>query len=369
MRVPFKRPIGIELTFVPKDPDPWHLNSRNYMYGSTSPTRRSWSQLSQLYRFYAHEAGITKGSVHADYGCVEFSSPILRSWERTSQWYADAMGIAELAHVTPYEETQEGGCGHIHMGSVDEKLRRKFFIEVWKRPWLSWAFVSPNVNVYAQSLDRVLEANYDGYSRYVPTITLGYDSYGNRTLGHVDNHISLGPHYRMLRYLQTYENRVIQKEFSKLNGCHVKEVQDGYEGFYTAIDASALRHVFNGIFAWKRVITRVTDQTVEWRAFDSAASWEEQEAAVSFYQRFMDWTDNLPKKENDGRFRTEYLKAKKAGITLAPGAFRAVFRNDMALCIKSFKELIVDQLELPWDNYEWLIDVNLKPAFAWGARL
>lgn len=368
MQVPFKRPIGIELTFVPKDPDPWHINPRNYI-GSKSPSDRSWKQLTALYIAYANAAGLKgTGRIHVDYGCVEFPSPILRSWEQARSWYTDAMGVAELAHVTPYEETQEGGCGHIHMGNVNDKLRRKFLIEVWKRPWLSWAFVSPNVNVYAQSLDRVLEANYDGYSRYVPTITLGYDNYGNRMLGHVDNHISLGPHYRMLRYLQTYENRVIRKEFSKLNGCHVKEVQDGYEGFYTAIDASALRHVFAGVFGWKSVITRFTDKTVEWRAFDAAASWEEQEAAIAFYQRFMDWTDKLSAKENDGSFRTEYLKAKKADITLAPGSLRATFRKNMPLCVKNFKHLI-DQLELPWDDYEWLIDVNLKPAFAWGKRL
>lgn len=340
MQVPFKRPIGIELTFVPKDPDPWHINPRNYI-GSKSPSDRSWKQLTALYIAYANAAGLKgTGRIHVDYGCVEFPSPILRSWEQARSWYTDAMGVAELAHVTPYEETQEGGCGHIHMGNVNDKLRRKFLIEVWKRPWLTWAFVSPNVNWYARSVDRALEGNYPSYRRFT----------------------NVPPHFHMLRYLQYYESRLIQAWFS------AQEVQDNYEGFYTAIDASILKSVFAGVFGWKSVITRFTDKTVEWRAFDAAASWEEQEAAIAFYQRFMDWTDKLSAKENDGSFRTEYLKAKKADITLAPGSLRATFRKNMPLCVKNFKHLI-DQLELPWDDYEWLIDVNLKPAFAWGKRL
>jgi hypothetical protein len=105
--------------------------------------------------------------------------------------------------------------------------------------------------------------------------------------------------------------------------------------------------------------------TLEWRAFDAAADWDEQEAHIAFIQRYVDVILTKTQKFacmpwGNGIKKAAHQKVMKATID--------AYRNDKDRCAREFKEFIVNTLELPWKRYEWLLARNLDPAFEWGKR-
>lgn len=301
--VDFKNPIGIELTFLPMNPKPIHHKNFNWFMAHEPG---SWTSLTQALKTAAKARNVPGyRKIYTDPGCVEFPSPILKSWPEAKEWYGQALAAAEVVSLTPYEESQEGGCGHIHMGSLSKHEKSQVYVEAYKRPWLSWAFASPNVSKYCRSIAAmIIEAMNDrhsGGSYYTYTSHGGFERFGNRKFSNVDSyiHATLTVKYGLL------SNRT---------------------------------------------------KTLEWRAFDSASDWDEQASMIAFYHRFVAYS----KAANDGKFSS----LDKA---LTPHKVKQMFHKDIKACVKDFKKLI-SQLELSWADYEHLIKLNLEPAFEFGKR-
>lgn len=91
--------------------------------------------------------------------------------------------------------------------------------------------------------------------------------------------------------------------------------------------------------------------TIEWRAFDSAADWEIQQSHIAFIQRYV----ALIKK----------LKTRIHPIQHEDEEFLNRYRN-VDRCVREFKEFITRTLELPWNEYSWYVDRNLIPKLKNG---
>ncbi len=101
--------------------------------------------------------------------------------------------------------------------------------------------------------------------------------------------------------------------------------------------------------------------TLEFRAFDAADSWEMQEEHIAFYQRYV----HKILSNSDRHFPVPYNSKK--GIQHLKSMLDG-YRDDKDRCIRDFKHLIVDTLELPWDRYSGYVDQNLHSAFEFGLR-
>lgn len=91
--------------------------------------------------------------------------------------------------------------------------------------------------------------------------------------------------------------------------------------------------------------------TIEWRAFDSAADWEIQQSHIAFIQRYVALIKKLktrihPIQHNDDEFLNRYKKVD--------------------ICVREFKEFITRTLELSWNEYSWYVDRNLIPKLKNG---
>lgn len=269
--VQFCRNIGIELTFLPET-IPTVMAKDDYNIG--------WTLAARAYK----EACVKKKmpmtqNIHADLGCVEYPSPILRSWEYSREWWHKATTIAEKMNMFTFNEKHEGGMGHIHM-DMKEKEAIKILNDIKYRPYLTWIFATPNGSEYCSSI--------------------------------------LGEYLR-----GTWEYTTINT-FSSSR--------------YKIVNWTSRYH------------------TLEFRAFDAADSWETQEEHIAFYQRY---TQAVLKN-----------KLNPLGNMDLGEAFQlyCLYKSDIDLCIQEFKRLIVDDLELPWNRYEWYIERNLIPAFKFGKR-
>lgn len=274
----FHKNIGIELTFVPArynkamDNNNWHSK---------------WADLAHLYRQKCYNADMTNCMyISRDPGCVEYPSPILKSWKEAEEFYKKATAIAKTMGLTTFHPKQEGGMGHIHMGMTRTQAGM-IMSDIALRPYLGWILSSPNGSNYCQSLKNV------GVQMAVSDP------------GHSINNS---------RYVITNYNTMYR--------------------------------------------------TLEFRAFDAADSWETQEEHIAFYQRYSAWAIN--------QYRQEHGTPKKVIQYPSDAKINSVYNSfyeSKDKCIKDFKDLIVNKLELPWDRYEWYIERNLDSAFEFGARL
>lgn len=91
--------------------------------------------------------------------------------------------------------------------------------------------------------------------------------------------------------------------------------------------------------------------TLEWRAFDSAADWEIQELQLALVHRWVQRVKRKKIKPVDPRW---------------PGLQFEEWTLDRA--VKCFRNWVVDELELPWRSYEWMIERNMEPRMVkqWG---
>ena len=155
------RTFGIELTFVPTDPDPYHEDT--YFYTCTTVVNstddemnyiarsrhgnhfKTWSEYFKLYRSACKDANVQGWQkIYIDPGCIEFPSPIFSSKTKAKKWYDAAVKAADSVGLTAYHEDQEGGGGHIHIGGLSDCEKLKVFKELYKHPYLAWIFPSPN---------------------------------------------------------------------------------------------------------------------------------------------------------------------------------------------------------------------------------
>lgn len=107
-----------------------------------------------------------------------------------------------------------------------------------------------------------------------------------------------------------------------------------------------------------RVVNFVGDKRVEWRAFEAAENWREQEAQLAFLQRYFQWIVK-------GKGHKLNLAAETHASTdkdKAPNVYHEKFVNNFDACVMDFRDLIED-LELPWSRYSYLIEKHLVPSF------
>lgn len=105
------------------------------------------------------------------------------------------------------------------------------------------------------------------------------------------------------------------------------------------------------------IVERRSLPTIEWRAWDAAADWEIQELQLAFVQRYAAWCAAVGP--------VEPLTGKE---NLACYGF---YHSDYKACARAFKNFVVDDLQLPWRKYAWLVKRNLWPRFhcSWGTRI
>jgi hypothetical protein len=279
--VRFTRPIGVELTLLPigrKDFSEFKKDRRSVWYGD-----RALQRLLMGYRAAHIKNGLEiPGDLHIDPGCVENSSPILRSWAQTQAWYEQAMDLAESAGLGWRNDWPAGG-GHIHMGIPTYGQAWKLVSDMLYRPYVAWACLTPSDTCNASPLFPAFEAEF----------------------ARKQNHVKQSHRWRM-----------------------------GWS--------------LNGMLDVKKwcLTLRPGLHTVEWRAFDSAATWEIQSLQIALYQRYAQKVLSQPLV----RIPTQGL------IDTLNNSWK-----DLDWCVDQFKHFIEEFLELPWSEYSWLVDRNLAP--------
>jgi hypothetical protein len=332
--ISFKRNIGIELTFVPKV-----IHKKL----DANPSHRGWEVIARIYKQNCKVleptlTGINK--IAEDYGCVEYPSPILKSWEEVQSWWTRATRVADLTSLTSFHPKQEGGMGHIHI-AVKQEEAVAIIADLAARPYLGWIFATPNGSAYCKSVlsSYITKGLNPGFSFPVKNeklkrISVNYVNTNEPPL-----------------YTDYYWNDTVDE--------NMKTVLEG------PFMLKANRWIANDD-RFMVACYRPTFGTLEWRAFDAAADWEIQEEHVAFLQHYI--AVILEKQKQYPA--VPFIKGmRRAAQRRTFSAMREQYRSNFDLCVQDYKALIVNTLGLPWNRYEWYIDRNLKPAFEWGKKL
>lgn len=324
--VKFKKRIGIELTFVPEVYD--KALDRSVMHPGWRELAEKYKKLVQKFNIQGHS------NIHADPGCVEFPSPILTSWSAAKNWYDQACMLGKMLGLVPEQEDQEGGMGHIHIELAQEEAAM-VHADLIARPYMTWIMATPNGSKYCKSLAR-------GYKDVMPL----------RLLQPGSGIVNLVERTPSSYSYSSFDSVIAFEGFDSQNQKYIEKLHPYSGNVYNLLRERFTIAPYNFGYG-----------TLEWRAFDSAGTWEEQEANIAFLQRYchvmtkqkfgaMPWPNRSSRKDRDQVLR-EIINT---------------YRTDKDRCAREFKELIVSTLELPWDSYEWLLDRNLDAAFEWGRR-
>jgi hypothetical protein len=317
--VKFSRRIGIELTFVPN-----RLVAKldnDYNSGTWAALAGAYQSLCDLHNLENVD------EIGADPGCIEYPSPIFTTWSQARKWWHKATEVAGIMNLTTYHPEQEGGMGHIH---VDVTRREAIIVhaDMHARPYLTWILATPNGSEYCESL------------------------IGSYLLSKKQLDYPLG---------QEKKPRKIHKQGVVTAYTYI----DRYYGSQSGRSHESDANISNRNFEACPYRPHIGNGTIEWRLFDAAATWEIQAEHIAFVQRYMATLLKARKYTPAPFLKDRPQKEWKAALT----TFHKQYRDNIDLCIKEFKALVVDTLELPWKRYEWYIERNLAPAFEWGKRM
>lgn len=315
--VPFYANCGVELTLVPKNPIPYHTDIYPTTEQKDDAQKRGvlWQQLTNKYKKRAKEAQLPGHSkVYQDPGCVEVPSPILRSWAQAERWYNKAIEIADDQQLTPHDDNQADGGGHIHMDLPLDTMR-KVIKQSYHRPYLPWIFLDPQACQWGKSIPAVFAHHATAYS------------------------------YNVGLFLN---NKAVRKLFVELDQTYDT----------TAYYVSWPRTSFSTTRAMAittdelRTMVRINSKyrTLEWRAFDSAATWDEQAAMLAFYHRYAKLCADAPE------FAFTDLSIKEDAPLTVINRYKK-----FSVAHKAFKQLL-NQLELPYEAYSVFVERNLESA-------
>jgi hypothetical protein len=134
--VPWRFPLGIELTFVPAKYDP--VMDGNYWHND-------WVKAARRFKRAAAKMDVTMlfDSIYTDPGCVEAPTIPLLSWKEARFTWHTAQAVAKRAGLVSWEEHQETGMGHIHAG-IKMAEAKAIQLDLVHRPYLTWIFATPN---------------------------------------------------------------------------------------------------------------------------------------------------------------------------------------------------------------------------------
>lgn len=320
-KINFHYTIGIELTFVPE------VFNKAMDRNNTHPR---WEELAEEYQGLVHPLALgNTEAVHADPGCVEYPSPILETWEHAHMWYGVSCAIAKSMGLVPEHENQEGGMGHIHIG-LNEIQIAHIHADLIARPYLTWIFATPNGSQYCKSLARAYMR--ENKEPRFPLVGSEFEKVGRR----------MRADSTMFTTVMTWTSYDWRGQPYMKDLWHEEQFNNNLHLLTTDRFSIAPRNAYHN--------------TMEWRAFDSAPTWREQEEHIAFLQRYcfkiLEGADSYPA----APFGQNLSKLQR-DKTLK--SFIDAYRNDKDACVRDFKDLIVNTLELPWNRYEWYLERNL----------
>jgi len=331
--VKFARKIGIELTFVTDtvfnelDRDPHHLG---------------WKALTSAYKRIAELEGMPNAnSIYCDPGCVEYPSPIIKSWRQAASWFEQATDIGKMLELTTTHPDQESGMGHIH---VDCNIREAAIItaDMIGRPYLTWIFATPMGSEYCKSMLSAIisDRKQFGARSWQEFSDFNYPLKDDTVI--IINSKNKFNHFNKKSVLKTIDH----------NGEIIYKPLD----WYGNIDYNLLQTKFAAT-PWRSELG-----TIEMRFFDSAQDWKQQSEHIAFAQRYV-----YKLLENSKRYTPAPCVWEKTTNKHLKSQLNQ-YRNNIDLCISDFKDLITKTLELPWDRYSKYIDDRLVPSFEYGKR-
>lgn len=303
--IPWSANAGIELTYVhPKERKANHgsyLDGRKIMYlsGLADEIRNIH------FKVFAEEPA--RGHWAYDPGCVEFSTPVLRSWEDAQSVWEYGLTMAEQHGLRPYVHSLGTGMGHINV-QASPKLANIVTVDLYCRPYLAWAFSHPDAVRYCKP--------YHEHPCITPT---GFPSARTAPINHDK---------------------------------------------FTAV--ATRQHCRSSCFG-----TTQGSTVLEYRFFDSAETWEEQYSYLALAQRYTEFMRRRKYEPVlAGRHLRSYCAEAGrsheliAQLTLST-AVKERYQGNLDNCVQDFRQFI-EMLDLPWSAYEHLVEQNLKPWMLWG---
>lgn len=305
----WKSTVGLELTYI--SPNELKTNDDRFLLanGTTIQYYEVGLEMKEIHDVLWNGP---KGAIDSDPGCVEWSTPVLHSWDEAKAAWEHGHLLAEMHDLIEEDENVAGGAGHIHVECKDKGIAHAILIDIFCRPYIAWAFCHPSAIRYCSPLHAT------GY-QLVPL--------GIPILGEID--------FRTFKYSVVN----LHSQYPNLN-------------FGTSHYSDSL----------------------EFRMFNMAPDWDTQYLHLAFVQRYVEYITEKIKKNgimpclsvhrtnNEYSSQSNYLlmDALKWNVHQA-------YAKDIDRCIKEFKELI-EMLGLPWEHYEGFVEQNLRPQFAWGKR-
>lgn len=334
--VDFSRQAGVEMTYIHRDEGDW---SRGRPRGKPSTSdyhdefgpgpedsyvRRS-IQMGHFHTELLAESGICPGMLGNDPGCVEFSTPIMGTWDELYHWWSYGHTLAEMHDLQEEHPHVGGGMGHIHLGVKSNRLISAVTIDIFCRPYVAWAFCDPSAIEYCSPR---------AYSSF--TVPMGVD--WDLETDCSEKYTDISPRYKY--------------------GMHSKEFIDH---------------------------DPESERTLEFRFFNSAPTWRDQYLQMAFAQRYVQWVDDNTKLHLPALSLVGCKQIKAAANTLRRyrGSFidrctieyskhlrqtvRDAYGSDPDRCAREFEQLIAE-MGLPWSGYSHLVHRHLQPQFEWGKR-
>lgn len=299
-KVPFKFQTGVEMTWQPPNYEQLSKTTVPGRWWEESALGSAMHELSNTFEIHAELAMLPKHNIHSDCcHCVEYSTPVLKSWDDLEMCYKGASKIAKGMGLVPSIEYATTGMGHIHVGGLSDREKVWAMRDIVCRPYLSWALVHPSDDINAMP---------------------------------VSDHLKANTHPRSGKLVNRKEYWWAQ---------NFEAGRNSYTARLPRWKDYALRH------AWGY-------DTMEWRAFDAPQDWNEQVRQMALVQRYFDYVRQNADKP---LIKLPFARNKPAirewerGWTFdrAAGEYRQ-FIKDMDLPVKQY-DYWIDQNMQP--RFEW----------------
>lgn len=302
-------PCGIELTYV----HPGELKS-DIMHVMIDGEKVSYCDLARdMLELHEDIWEGPLGNIDPDPGCVEWSTPVLHSWEEAKAAWEHGHTIAEMMGMTEEIEHLGGGMGHIHVECDSEQLGQAIMIDLFTRPYVAWAFCHPSAIKYCSPA--YMQSNNVPKGLATPDLLNITSPYGKFT------------------------------------------------------DVRCMMQPSASFFG-----TTKNMRTLEFRFFNSATTWEEQYLNLAFAQSYVQFMKKKIRENSvlpcltavNNPADLPSFQRYHPEVSLK-SAVRDTFHKNLDFCISEF-EAFIKVLGLPFEEYEHLIDQHMRPQFRWGKK-
>lgn len=300
-------PAGLELTYV----SPNELPNNNSFFRSYRGVI-TYSEVAEEMRTVHYQVWEgPKGQLCRDPGCVEWSTPVLKSWAQAKTAWEYGHTLADMFGLVEEHDRVAGGMGHIHVSCTDRKVEHAILADIYCRPYVAWAFSHPSC---------VQFCNPQYLANAVPPLGL--------------------------------------------------KAEEGYEtNKYSDINAVSqlAEHKFGTTRSGRTLEFRVFNMAPDWDTQYLHLAFAQR------YVEFM--TDKVnsgkitpclsARVTKRGEWPYNYSDADQEMFYGFQQIVHQSYSNTLGRCVREFRQLI-EQLGLPWSHYQGFVDQNLRPRFAWG---